>query len=82
MNAHEYFIKQPPALQCQPLKGIQDLMVCQVGTNSEFLPNAALLGNKDFSVPLYVQDEKLFCKKRGCDVKLLPGMLKFLKGLT
>ncbi|XP_066922391.1 uncharacterized protein [Clytia hemisphaerica] len=73
VNSHEYFIKQPPALQCQPLQEIQDLMVCHVGSNSDFLPNAALLGNKDFSVPLYVQDEKLFCKKRGCEVKLLPG---------
>ena len=73
-NPYKTFISQPPLIHSQPLKNLKDLMVCKVGAYSEMPPDVALIGNGDFSIPLYCEGDKLFCRNRNCQVRLLPGI--------
>lgn len=69
-NPYHTFLTQQPTFQCTPLTDLKDLMVCSIDPNN---PNKSLVGNKDFSIHMYCEGQKLFAKNRNIPVKLLPG---------
>ena len=72
------FISQLPSIHSEPLKNLKDLMVCKVGVSGEMPPDVALIGNANFSIPLYCEGDKLYCRNRKCHVRLLPGIVILL----